>query len=165
MGTLSKTLASCGGYIAGSRVLVNYLRNTAPGLVYSVGLSPADTAAALAALELLQEEPERVATLRERAGLFLRLARARALNTGASGGTAVIPVIVGNSQKALALSEALFKRGINAAPIFFPAVEDSAARLRFFITCLHNEEQVRETVEAVAEEWARLSPALAGAVS
>jgi 8-amino-7-oxononanoate synthase len=163
MGTLSKALASCGGYIAGSRALVSYLRNTAPGLVYSVGLSPADTAAALTALNLLREEPQRVTTLRKRASLFLRLARARELNTGTSSGTAVVPLIVGNSQKVVALSEALFERGINVAPIFFPAVEDSAARLRFFITCLHTEEQICETVEAVAVEWARLSPAPAGA--
>jgi 8-amino-7-oxononanoate synthase len=94
--------------------------------------------------------------VRERAALFLRLARERGLNTGSSGGTAVVPVIVSSSLRAAALSQALFDRGINSAPIFYPAVEESAARLRFFITCLHTEEQVRETVEAVAEELARL---------
>jgi 7-keto-8-aminopelargonate synthetase-like enzyme len=130
-----------------------------------VGLSPADTAAALAALEVLREEPERVTILRERARLFLQLASARGLNTGTSGGTAVVPVIVGNSPRALSLSEALFERGINVAPIFFPAVEDSAARLRFFITCQHTEQQVRETVEALAEEWLRLCPSPAEAIS
>jgi len=64
MGTLSKALASCGGYIAGSRALVQYLKYTTPGFLYSVGLSPADAAAALAAVRLLHAEPERVARLR-----------------------------------------------------------------------------------------------------
>jgi myxalamid-type polyketide synthase MxaB len=156
MGTLSKALASSGGYIAGGRAIVDYLRTTTPGLVYSVGLSPPDSAAALAALEMMGQEPERAERVRQRGALFLRLARERGLNTGKSGGTAVVPVIVGNSLKAMALSQALFDRGINAAPIFFPAVEDAAARVRFFITSLHTEEQIGETVEVVAQEWGRL---------
>ena len=105
MGTLSKSLASCGGYIAGSTELVEYLRYTAPGFVYSVGLSPANAAAALAALTVLQREPRRVAQLRELAALFLKLARERGLNTGSAAGTPVIPVIVGNSVKSLRLAQ------------------------------------------------------------
>ena len=80
MGTLSKTLASCGGYIAGGREFIEYLKYTAPGFVYSVGLSPADSAAALAALRVLELEPERVTRLRARAASFLRRARERGLN-------------------------------------------------------------------------------------
>ncbi|MCB1480568.1 MAG: aminotransferase class I/II-fold pyridoxal phosphate-dependent enzyme, partial [Rhodobiaceae bacterium] len=75
MGTLSKSLASCGGYIAGSSDLVNYLRRTAPGFVYSVGISPANGAAALAALRKIAKTPERVETLRQRTRLFHTLAR------------------------------------------------------------------------------------------
>ncbi|MBN1852245.1 MAG: aminotransferase class I/II-fold pyridoxal phosphate-dependent enzyme, partial [Pirellulales bacterium] len=86
MGTLSKSFGSCGGYIAGCRELIEYLKFTAPGFVYSVGLSPPNTAAALASLQLLEEEPERVARLTENAALFLQLARDAGLNTGASGG-------------------------------------------------------------------------------
>ena len=85
MGTLSKSLASCGGYIAGSAELVEYLKYTAPGFVYSVGLSPPNAAAALAALTVLQREPQRVARLRELAALFLKLARERGLDTGSAG--------------------------------------------------------------------------------
>ena len=65
MGTLSKSLASCGGYIAGSDELIEYLKYTAPGFVYSVGISPPNAATALAALEVLQREPQRVARLRD----------------------------------------------------------------------------------------------------
>jgi 7-keto-8-aminopelargonate synthetase-like enzyme len=100
-----------------------------------------------------------VQTLHDRADLFLELAREKGLNTGMSQGTAVIPVITGNSEYALRLSRALFERGINVQPILYPAVEERAARLRFFITSLHTEEQVRTTVAAVAEELAKIDPA------
>ena len=109
MGTLSKSLASCGGYIAASRELVEYLKYTSPGFVYSVGLTPGDAAAALAALRTLQREPERVTTLRERAAYFLARCREAGLNTGASAGTPVIPVIVGDSLRAARLSAMLFE--------------------------------------------------------
>lgn len=156
MGTLSKSLASCGGYIAGSAELVEYLKYTAPGFVYSVGMSPPNAAAALAALTVLRREPQRVARLRESATLFLELARERGLDTGSSGGTSVVPVIVGNSVRSLRLAHALFERGIAVHPILYPAVAEHSARLRFFITTHHSEAQIRDTVDATAEELARL---------
>ncbi len=161
MGTLSKTFGSCGGYIGGCRELIEYLKYTAPGFVYSVGLSPPATAAALAACRLLEAEPERVARLQQRARLFLELAQARQLNTGMSKDSPVVPIILGNSMRALALSRALFGRGINVQPILYPAVEESAARLRFFITSMHREEQIRLTIDAIVEELARIDPEFA----
>lgn len=158
MGTLSKSFGSCGGYIAGSSALIEYLKYTAPGFVYSVGLSPPNAAAALASINLLLEEPERVAQLDENSRLFLRLAKREGLNTGTSNNTAVVPIITGNSENALKLSQALFRRGINVQPILYPAVEDSAARLRFFITSTHTEEQIRATVAAVAECLDEIDP-------
>lgn len=151
MGTLSKTLAACGGYVAGSSALIEYLRFTAPGFIFSVGLPPADTAAALAALRIMLREPERVARVQQLAAFFLERARVRGLDTGLSGGSAVVPVIVGDSVRAFRLADALFKRGINVQPIVYPAVEEQAARLRFFITASHTEEQIERAVEAVAE--------------
>jgi len=156
MGTLSKSLGSCGGYISGTAALIEYLKYTAPGFVYSVGLSPPNTAAALASLELLQEEPERVARLNHNSRLFLDLAKKANLDTGLSNYTAVIPVITGNSEYALRLSHQLHLRGINVQPILYPAVEERAARLRFFITSSHTEDQIRATVAAVAEELSRI---------
>lgn len=156
MGTLSKSLASCGGYIAGSAEVIEYLKYTVPGFVYSVGLSPPNAAAALAALSILQTQPERVSRLRELSAMFLNLANERGLNTGSSSGTPVIPVIVGNSVKSLRVARALFERGINVHPILHPAVPEHSARLRFFVTTNHSELQIRETVSAVAEELDRL---------
>jgi 8-amino-7-oxononanoate synthase len=154
MSTLSKTFASCGGYISGSKELVEYLKYTSPNFVFSVGLSPANCAAALAALHVLEREPHRVDQLRQNCKLFLELAKERGFNTGMSNGTAVVPVILGNSMLALQLSKALFDRGINVQPILHPAVEEKAARLRFFITSSHTEEQIRYTVDALMDSMA-----------
>ncbi|MDX1961682.1 MAG: aminotransferase class I/II-fold pyridoxal phosphate-dependent enzyme [Pirellulales bacterium] len=158
MGTLSKSYGSCGGYIAGSRALVEYLKYTSPGFVYSVGISPPNAAAALAAMRLLTAEPQRVARLHANARLFLHLAQAAGLNTGSSQDSPVVPVILGNSLHCLRLSQALFQQGINVQPILYPAVEESAARLRFFITSLHSEAQIRRTVQAVGETLGQIDP-------
>lgn len=153
MGTLSKSFASCGGYIAGSGALIEYLKYTAPGFVYSVGMSPPNVAAALAAIRLLKREPQRVTRLQELSGLFLRLARERGLNTGACcSGSPVVPVIVGDSLKAICLSQALLQQGIDALPMVYPAVPDNSARLRFFVNCTHTPEQIRLAVDVVAPE-------------
>ncbi len=158
MGTLSKAFGSCGGYIAGAHALVEYLKYTAPGFLFAAGMTPQNCAAALAALRLLQAEPERSTRLRERAALFLKLAKQKGLDTGLSEGTPIIPVILGNSLDSLRLSQALFDRGINVQPILHPAVEEKAARLRFFITSEHSERQIRDTVNAVAEELRKIDP-------
>lgn len=156
MGTMSKSLGSCGGYIAGSQALVDLLKYTAPGFVYSVGMPPSAAAAALESLRQIERDPRRVAVLQARSALFLRLARERGMCTGMSAGTPVIPVIIGNSEHCLLLSRALRDRGVNVQPILYPAVEESASRLRFFITCRHTEAQIRHTVDAVAEELAKI---------
>ncbi len=158
MGTLSKSLASCGGYIAGSRELVHYLKHSNPGFVFSVGMSPANAAAALAALRKLRASPGLIATLRERSRLFLALSRERGINTGSSEGTPIIPCIVGNSMDSVRLSRAMAARGINVQPILHPAVEEQMSRLRFFITARHSEQQIRAATDALAEELERIDP-------
>lgn len=151
MGTFSKTMAGCGGYIAGEQALIDILRHLAPGFLYSVGLSPVLAAASLTALQRMLEEPQRVTTLRERGRQFLDAARQAGLNTGLSAGYSVVPVIIGSSLKAAQWANALFEKGINTQPIFYPAVEEKAARLRFFICCTHTPEQIAYTVESVAQ--------------
>ncbi len=151
MGTLSKALASCGGYVAGEAALIDYLRYTLPGFVYSVGLPPANAAAALAALRLLGQRPELPRRLQARSEFFRDLCRERGLDTGLSRHSAVVPFLTGSSELALHMSQALGERGINVQPIFHPAVEEGKARLRFFMTAGHTEAQLRETADALAE--------------
>ncbi|MDP6708572.1 MAG: aminotransferase class I/II-fold pyridoxal phosphate-dependent enzyme, partial [Alphaproteobacteria bacterium] len=149
MGTLSKTFGSCGGFIAAASEIVWYLKFTTPGFVYSVGLTPADTTAALASLRLLVKEPERTRRLQERAALFLRLAKEQGFDTGNSKNSAVIPLILGSSMRAMKMHHKLFEAGIFALPIIFPVVPENAARLRFFINCTHTEEQIIETMDKI----------------
>lgn len=156
MGTLSKSAASCGGYIAGSKALVELLRYTAPGFVFSVGMPPAQVAAAMAAIETLEREPDRITRLRDRSSLFLQLCTEAGLDTGDSGQTPVVPVITGNSMVALRLSNRLKADGVNVQPILYPAVDESAARLRFFITSEHSEKQIRFTVERMVHHMEEL---------
>lgn len=157
MGTLSKTLVSCGGYIAGSSELIGYLKLALPGFVFSVAMAPPAAAAALAALDLLRHEPELVRQLNDRATLFLRLAREGGLDVGGSIGAAIVPIITGGSIQAGRLAQAMFDRGVNVQPILYPAVPERAARLRFFLTAEHSEEQIRDAVQILLEESRRVA--------
>ena len=151
MGTMSKTLSSCGGYIAGCRTLVEYLKCMSGGFIYSVGMPPPMAAAALAALHAMGREPQRVARLRRNSALFWTQAKARRLDVGSSEGHAIVPVVVHSSLAAVTLSQKLFERGINVQPIIHPAVPERAARLRFFLSSEHTPEQITTTIQAIAE--------------
>lgn len=143
MGTLSKALSGCGGFIAGTRALVENLKYAAPGFVYSVGMSPPLAAASLQSLRILIQEPERVASLKDNTRIFLDEMRSAGIDTGLAEGYALVPLIVGSSVKAVKLSNQLFAHGINVLPIIHPAVEEKAARLRFFFSSAHTQEDIR----------------------
>jgi 8-amino-7-oxononanoate synthase len=153
MGTLSKTLAACGGYIAGGWTLIEVLKYAAPGFVFSVGIPPAMAAAALAAIEVMENDPERVARLQANASLFLSEARKAGLDTGTAGGGAMVPVMGGGISRAGRLMNGVFARGINPSPIIYPGVPINSGRLRFFITSEHTLEDIRTAVRVTKEEF------------
>jgi len=159
MGTLSKALGSCGGYISGCKALIDYLRYTMPSFVFATGISPPIAAAALAAIRLLIKEPQRLVRLHENSALFLDLCKQRGLNTGTSKGSPIIPVILGNSEHCLMLSRLMLARGVDVMPILHPAVEESASRMRFFITSRHTSEELQYTVKIMTEELEKINPA------
>lgn len=152
MGTLSKTLVGCGGYIAGSEALVDYLKYHAPGMIYSVGIPVPMAVASTTALRLMAAEPDRVERLRANGRRFLERARSAGLDVGGSWGNSVIPVIVGDSLRTIVLAERLLKKGVNAFPIIPPGVPEKSARLRFFISASHLPEEIDHTVDLVAAE-------------
>jgi len=156
MGTLSKSLAGCGGYIAGSALLVDYLRCMAGSFVYSVGMAPVIAASAEMALKIMHREPERVARLQHNARYFAEAASKRHLDTGNGAGTAVCPVVVGDSIPAVILSQELLTRGINVQPVLYPAVPAKSSRLRFFITAMHSESDIDNALTITAEELAQI---------
>ena len=162
MGTMSKSLASMGGWIAGRKELIEYMRYTTPGFVFAAGMTPTLGQAALSALGLMHEEPWRVRQLQARSKFFCEALKARGVDTGdAVGDSPVIPAITGDSMQAMMLSQRLLERGINAKPIVFPAVANDAARLRLFMCALHTEEELTYAADTIAEELKTVRATLA----
>lgn len=160
IGTLSKTLASCGGFVAGKAPVIEWLRYTLPGFVYSVGLSPVITAAAETALQVMQEETWRIERLRHNAELFVELAHDAGLDTGPAIGRGVVPVLFSDSLETLAASSHLMEHGYYVPPIIQIGVPKDQPRLRFFISALHTEAEMRGVTDLLAKrESQREAPA------
>ena len=151
MGTLSKGLGACGGYIAGNAELIHYLRYNLPGFVFSVGISPPIAAAALAAIRLIQRDPSPVKALKKNISYFVNAAHQAELNLCLAGETAIIPVLVGDETDAFRLSGMLFERGVSVPPAVYPAVSMGKARLRFCATSSHREEQIDFAINQLKE--------------
>ena len=126
------------------------------GYVFAAGMPPANVGAALGSLRVMRDNPQLVNKLRQNAELFLQLSRDAGIDTGMAQGTAIIPIMTGHSMKALRLAEALFERGINAQPILYPAVPEKETRIRIFMTAAHTEQQIRDSVKILAEQWHRI---------
>lgn len=150
IGTLSKAFVSCGGFIAAKQGIIDWLRCTLPGFVYSVGLSPPGCAAAQTAVQILKAEPERLGRLKARSEYFLAGARKRGLNTGKAVGAAVIPVLYSSTPEALAAANLALERGYFVPPIVQIAVPKEAPRLRFFVTGGHQEADIDGVLDALA---------------
>lgn len=157
MGTLSKGLGTCGGYLAGRQVLIDYLRYNLPGFVFSVGISPPLAAASLAAIRTLGKHPEIMENLRRNIRVFIEEAHKRNLNTCLAAETAIVPVLVGWDEDAFLLSTALGDRGIFVPPAVYPAVPKNKARLRFCVISEHNPAQIVTALDTLLEVAAQLS--------
>jgi 8-amino-7-oxononanoate synthase len=155
IGTLSKTLGSCGGFVAGKAEVIRWLRYTLPGFVYSVGLSPVIAAAAETALQLIQEESWRTDRLRRNAALFMNLAHEAGLDTGPAIGRGVVPILFSDSYETLAASSYLMDNGYYVPPIIQIGVPKDQPRLRFFISALHSEEEIRGVTDLLASREIR----------
>jgi 8-amino-7-oxononanoate synthase len=158
IGTLSKALASCGGFIAGKAAVIEWLRYTLPGFVYSVGLSPVISAAAAAALHLMQEETWRLQRLRDNAELFMRLAREAGLDTGPAIGRGVVPILFTDSLETLDASRHLMANGYYVPPIIQIGVPKDQPRLRFFISATHTEDEISGVIDFLAKRQPLAAP-------
>jgi glycine C-acetyltransferase len=156
VGTLSKALGIMGGYIAGSRELIRWLEQRHRAQFFSAStLTPADTAAALQALDILEAEPERIERLWARAQYFREGLNALGYDTGVSE-TPLIPVIIGNAAKTKALRDALMEAGVFAVAVTYPIVAEDASRLRTIVSSEHSQSDL----DAVLEAFARCGRAL-----
>lgn len=160
IGTLSKTLASCGGFVAGKEAVISWLRYTLPGFVYSVGLSPVIAAAAETALHLMQQETWRIERLRRNAEMFVDLAHDAGLDTGPAIGRGVVPILFSDSFETMAASSYLMDHGYYVPPIIQIGVPKDQPRLRFFISALHTEAEISGVIGLLAKRERLTDPSL-----
>jgi 8-amino-7-oxononanoate synthase len=154
MSTFSKSFASLGGFIAGDEAVVHYIKHTARSLIFSASIPAANAAAALAALDIIRTEPERVDRVNAIAERVRKDMRAMGFNVGESV-TPIIPVIIGDDQKTFAAWKALFNNGVFVNPVIAPAVPQGSQLLRTSYMATHTDEQVdrvMDTFQTVGKE-------------
>jgi len=150
MGTFSKSFASLGGFIAGSADAIHYIQHNARSLIFSASMPPANAAAALAALEVMQEEPERIARVNQIGECMRTGFRQLGFNVGVSE-TPIIPVIIGDDTRTFMTWKALYEAGIFTNPVVSPAVPPESALLRTSYMATHTDEQLDRVLAAFAE--------------
>jgi glycine C-acetyltransferase len=147
VGTLSKAIGALGGYVAGSRALIEFLYNRARPFLFSTSHPPSVAATCLAAIEVLEQEPELIERLWENTRFFKSGLQALGFDTGVSE-SPITPVIVGEGARAMTLSDRLFEKGVFAQGIGFPTVPQGKARVRTIVTATHSREELEFALDA-----------------
>ena len=154
MGTLSKALGTCGGYIAGSRALVDYLKYSLPGFVFTAGISPPLAAACKKSVEIIRRDNHLPAKLHANIAHFVKGAKERGFDTCRAAESAIVPVMIGPDDLAFQISSEMLERGVFVPPAVFPAVAKGQSRLRFSISAAHSLEQLDRALEVLEEVMA-----------
>lgn len=155
MGTLSKALAAEGGYVCGSQLLIDYLRNTARSYIFSTSLSPAVLAAATKALELLENQPSMVHQLQENTRIFCKTLQQEGIE--AHSDTAIVPIVLHDEELALRVAEELNRQNIFISPIRYPTVPKGQAMLRAALMATHTPEELRQAAHTIGQTISRLT--------
>ncbi len=150
MGTLSKTIPSVGGYIAGRRELIEYLRHASRAYIFSAALPPAQAAAAKAAFEVILDEPWRVEKLNVNAAQFIKGLKARRFDTLATE-TAIVPVVCGADEVAYSMTRYCQLRDTFVLPVVSPAVPVGLARLRATVTAAHEPDEIERAMDVIEQ--------------
>ena len=150
VGTLSKAIGALGGYVAGSKALIEFLCHRARPFLFSTSHPPAVAAACLAAIDVLETEPELIDRLWDNTRFFKSGLQALGFNTGLSDGP-ITPVIVGDAARAMQLSDDLFREGVFAQGIGFPTVPRDKARVRTIVTATHTHDELRFALDCFAK--------------
>jgi 7-keto-8-aminopelargonate synthetase-like enzyme len=149
IGTLSKAIPSVGGFVAADPAVIALLRYSSAARVFSAAMTPGDVGAALAAIGILQDEPDRVARLQRRATVFRSALAACGLDTMASE-AAIVPVLIGERWATLTAASRLLERGVYANAIVAPGVPPGTERLRSFVTAGHAEADLVQAAHEIA---------------
>jgi glycine C-acetyltransferase len=150
VGTLSKAVGALGGYVAGTKNFIEFLYHRARPFLFSTSHPPAVAAACIAALDVLETEPQWMDKLWENTRFFKAGLRALGFNTGRSE-SPITPVIVGEAKKAMDMSDRLFQEGVFAQGIGYPTVARDQARLRTIVTATHSREDLQYALDAFAK--------------
>ncbi|MEW6717177.1 MAG: aminotransferase class I/II-fold pyridoxal phosphate-dependent enzyme [Chloroflexota bacterium] len=150
MGTLSKTIPSVGGYVAGKKEIIEYLRHASRGYIFSAALPPAQTAAATEAFKVILDEPWRVEKLRANTNQFITGLRSCGFDTMLTE-TAIVPVLCGSDEKAFALTREAQRQGVFVLPVVSPAVPEGLARLRATVTAAHETDEIDHAIEVIGK--------------
>jgi glycine C-acetyltransferase len=155
MGTLSKTIPSVGGYVAGSKDLINYLRHAGRAYIFSAALPPAQAAAAKAAFEVILEEPWRVEKVNANGNHFIQGLKACGFDTFYTE-TAIVPVLCGSDENAFQMTREVQHKDIFVLPVVSPAVAPGLARLRATVTAAHEPQEIDHGIDIISEAGKRL---------
>jgi len=150
MGTLSKTIPSVGGYIAGSQDLINYLRHASRAYIFSAALPPAQAAAAKAAFEVILDEPWRIEKVNQNSRQFIQGLQQRGFNT-LDTTTAIVPVVCGEDEIAYQMTRLAQHQDVFVLPVVSPAVPPALARLRATVTAAHEPDEIEHAMDVIAQ--------------
>lgn len=148
MGTLSKTIPSVGGYVAGKKELIQYLRHASRAYIFSAALPPAQAAAANEAFKVILDEPWRVEKLNANADQFISGLKQRGFDTLYTS-TAIVPVLCGDDESAFAMTRSAQHQNIFVLPVVSPAVPPGLARLRATVTAAHEPEEIKHAMDVI----------------
>ncbi len=150
MGTFSKSLASIGGFIAADNDTINYLKHNARSLIFSASIAPANAASAIAALDLMEQEPERLQKLWDNTNYAMKLLKEAGFDTGHSE-TPIIPIFIRDDFKTFNITKMLLEEGVFVNPVVSPAVASSSSLLRFSLMATHEFDQIEEAIEKITK--------------
>lgn len=150
MGTLSKTIPSVGGYVAGRKELITYLRHASRAYIFSAALPPAQAAAANEAFKVILDEPWRIEKVNANAKLFINGLKERGFNTLLTT-TAIVPILCGSDEQAFEMTRACQRRDVFVLPVVSPAVPEGLARLRATVTAAHEPDEIEQAMDIMAQ--------------
>ena len=156
MGTFSKSLASIGGFIAGSKIVIEYLKHHTRSLIFSASITPSATAAALAALSILKQEPERIEKLWKNTNYALSLFKSAGFDVGNTE-SPIIPIFIRDNDKTFLMAKILQNEGIFVNPVVSPAISSDSSMVRFSLMATHSFEQIDQAFAKIKKVADKLS--------
>ncbi|HCI55655.1 MAG TPA: 8-amino-7-oxononanoate synthase, partial [Bacteroidales bacterium] len=155
MGTFSKSLASLGGFIASDKEIINFIKHNSRSLIFSASITPASAAAVLAALDIMESEPERIQRLWDVTNYALQGLKSAGFDTGKTE-SPIIPLFIRDDTKTLKLTQMLLSEGVFVNPVVSPAVPKEDSLIRFSLMATHTNEQVDIAVEKISKTAKKL---------